>query len=67
MSVRRGSADGEVLYEGVLISGKSIRFTARRIWLRLGAASNLELSVNGQAVNDVPSGTVELVLPQQTA
>jgi Domain of unknown function (DUF4115) len=58
MPVRRGSSDGEVLYEGVLASGKSIRFTAQRLWLRLGAASNLELSVNGRSVGDVPSGTV---------
>jgi hypothetical protein len=67
MSVRRGSADGEVLYEGVLASGRSIRFIAHRLWLRLGAASNVELSINGRSVGDVPNGTVELVLPQRTA
>jgi hypothetical protein len=67
MSVRRGSADGEVLYEDVLASGESVQFTAKRLWLRLGAASNVELSVNGRAVEDVPAGTVDLVLPRQTA
>jgi hypothetical protein len=63
MSVRRGSAEGEVLYEGVLASGESLRFTARRLWLRLGAASNVELSINGRAVEGMPAGTVDLVLP----
>jgi hypothetical protein len=64
MSVRRGSAEGEVLYEGVLASGDSLRFTAKRLWLRLGAASNVELSINGRPVEDVPAGTVDLVLPR---
>jgi uncharacterized protein DUF4115 len=66
-SVRRGSADGEVLYEGVLTSGDSVRFTGRRLWLRLGAASNVEILVNGEEVEDVPPGTVDLVLPERTA
>jgi hypothetical protein len=66
-SVRRGSANGEVLYEGVLASGDSVRFTAPRLWLRLGAASHVEVMVNGREVEDVPPGTVDLVLPERTA
>jgi uncharacterized protein DUF4115 len=67
MSVRRGSAEGEVLYEGLLASGETLRFTARRLWLRLGAASNIELRVNGRVVEGVPAGTVDLVVPPPTA
>jgi hypothetical protein len=62
VEVRAGSATGETLYAGTLASGRSLRFTRPRIWLRLGAASNVDIEVNGQP-SAIPSGTVELVLP----
>lgn len=62
LSVRVGSESGEVLYEGVLMQGDSLRFKRRELWLRLGAASNLEISVDGKPA-EVPAGTVDIVLP----
>jgi hypothetical protein len=38
--VRRGGANGPVMYEGVLDQGQTIRFAAR-VWVRLGAPWNV--------------------------
>jgi hypothetical protein len=62
LSVRAGGESGEVLYEGVLPQGESLQFKRRKLWLRLGAASNLEISVDGKPA-EVPAGTVDIVLP----
>jgi hypothetical protein len=62
VEVRAGSATGEALYAGTLSSGSSLRFNRPRLWLRLGAASNVDIVVNGRP-SSVPPGTVELVLP----
>lgn len=40
VEARRGSATGPVLLERTLQTGESARFTARRVWLRLGAPWN---------------------------
>jgi hypothetical protein len=62
LSVRVGAESGDVLYEGVLALGDSLRFKRQKLWLRLGAASNLEISVDGKPA-EVPAGTVDVVLP----
>jgi hypothetical protein len=62
VEVRAGSASGNVLYAGTLAGGNTLRFNRPRLWLRLGAASNVDVVVNGRAA-EVPSGTVELLLP----
>jgi hypothetical protein len=62
VEVRAGSATGEALYAGTLSSGSSLRFNRPKLWLRLGAASNVDIVVNGRP-SSVPPGTVELVLP----
>jgi hypothetical protein len=62
VEVRAGSASGNVLYAGTLEGGSTLRFNRPRLWLRLGAASNVDVVVNGRAA-EVPSGTVELLLP----
>jgi Domain of unknown function (DUF4115)/Helix-turn-helix domain len=59
------SATGPLLFQGTLESGRELRLAARRIWLRLGAASNLSLEVNGQSTPRDLFGTVDvLVTPQ---
>jgi cytoskeleton protein RodZ len=59
------SATGPLLFQGTLQSGRELRLAARRIWLRLGAASNLSLAVNGRATPSEFFGTVDvLVTPQ---
>jgi hypothetical protein len=62
ISVRAGSAEGLVLYEGTLPQGESLRFSQSKVWLRLGAASNVDILVDGRQ-SVVPTGTVELLLP----
>lgn len=59
------SAVGPVLFEGTLEPGRELRLAGRRIWLRLGAASNLSLVVNGRPAPTELFGTVDvLVTPQ---
>lgn len=62
VEARAGSATGPVLYAGTLAIGRTLRFERPKVWLRLGAASNVDLLVNGRAAA-VPTGTVELTLP----
>lgn len=60
-SARLGSASGRVLDERVLPQGESVRLRGERIWLTVGAAGNVDLTVNGKP-RDIEPGTVELVL-----
>jgi Domain of unknown function (DUF4115) len=62
VEVRARSATGPPLYSGTLAAGKTLRFDRSRLWLRLGAASNLDIMVNGRPLA-VPFGTVELTVP----
>jgi uncharacterized iron-regulated membrane protein len=62
VEVRIGSSAGRILYAGTLASGSTIKFNREKLWLRLGAASNVDLVVNGKP-SEVPPGTVELSLP----
>jgi uncharacterized protein DUF4115 len=62
VEVRAGSPSGEALYAGTLATGRSLRFNRPKLWLRLGAASNVDVIVNGRP-SSVPSGTVELTVP----
>ena len=40
--VRRGGANGAILYEGILAQGKTLRFTAH-VWVRFGAPWNVQV------------------------
>lgn len=57
LSVRAGSRDGRVLYEGTLREGDSLRFARKRLWVRMGAPWNLEATLNGRAVRRLPADT----------
>jgi hypothetical protein len=50
LAVRRGSADGRVLFEGILATGQSIRFQGKRLWLRLGAPAGLRARLDGRSL-----------------
>jgi Helix-turn-helix domain/Domain of unknown function (DUF4115) len=60
LSIRTGSAAGPVLYEATLEAGGILRYTLapgrRRLWLRIGAPWNLELSLNGKQAIALPLG-----------
>jgi hypothetical protein len=62
VEVRAGSSSGQILYAGTLATGSTIKFHREKIWLRLGAASNVDVVVNGRQ-STVPPGTIELSLP----
>lgn len=64
---RHGSETGRVLDERVLALGESARFEGQRIWLMVGAAGNVELTVDGEP-RALSPGTVSVVLtPPQTS
>jgi Helix-turn-helix domain/Domain of unknown function (DUF4115) len=58
LSIRAGSAVGPVLYEATLEAGGILRYTLAtsrpRLWLRIGAPWNLELSLNGKPTIALP-------------
>ena len=62
LSARADSAAGRQLYEGTLKQGEAIRLAAPRIWIRFGAAANLDLALNGRRLADVPVGTLDVVV-----
>lgn len=62
-SARVGSENGRVLDERVLAQGESVRLRARRIWLTVGAAGNVDVTVDGKP-RALSPGTVSVVLTQ---
>lgn len=62
---RNGSSTGPVLYEGLLQQGTSTRLKAKRLWLSLGAAANVDVVIDGKP-EELPGGTVEVVVPRQS-
>jgi hypothetical protein len=45
----------------MLEQGRSLRFAGKRLWIRLGAPSNLEASLNGERVR-LPDDTANVVV-----
>jgi cytoskeletal protein RodZ len=62
LSVRVGSRAGEVLYEGLLEEGQTLRFKKRKLWIRLGAPQNLMVRLNGNAVSGLPKETANVAV-----
>ncbi len=60
--VRDGSAEGQVLFEGMLHAGGAVTLQGRELWLRVGAPWNLALRVNGRAVSGLPARPANLVV-----
>jgi uncharacterized protein DUF4115 len=58
--VRQTSATGQVIFEGVLAEGESRGFTGAEFWLRLGAAANVDATINGRPLKGLPQGTASL-------
>jgi uncharacterized protein DUF4115 len=61
VEAREGSASGPVLFAGLLARGSMQRLSASRVWLRLGAGENVEITVGGKRA-DVPAGTSDFVV-----
>ena len=56
VEIRTRSADGDVLYSGILPQGSAKRFRGTRLWASFGAASNLTARLNGTPLH-LPPGT----------
>jgi cytoskeleton protein RodZ len=56
VQVRAGSVSGRLLFEGTLEQGQAKRFTRKRLWLEVGAPSNLNVRLNGRRVQSFPQG-----------
>jgi cytoskeleton protein RodZ len=55
VQVRAGSATGRLIFEGTVQQGQTQRFVRwKRLWLELGAPSNLLARLNGRPVRDFP-------------
>ena len=65
IEVRLGSATGRLIFSGVVKDGDSRRYTARRLWVRFGAAGNVGVAVNGKPVPLM--GTLETVMTARGA
>ncbi len=61
VNAHRGSPSGKQLAYETLQEGKTITLRGPRIWLQLGAASMVDITVNGR-VRPVPSATTGFVL-----
>jgi len=61
LSVRRGSATGTSVYEGMLEQGRTVHFSSTRLWIRIGAPWNIEATLNGRAVR-LPASTGDVVV-----
>ena len=61
LDARRGSPNGSELHVGTLELGQSLRLSGKRIWIRLGAPSALQATLNGRRVS-LPSVTPVNVL-----
>jgi hypothetical protein len=60
--VRNRWSHGKVLYAGVLPQGQTVRFRRLQLWVRLGAASNLDVSVNGLHPDAELNGTLDALV-----
>jgi cytoskeletal protein RodZ len=62
IEVHKGSAFGQLVWEGTLQKGQSQVFNGVELWLQVGKPANLEFEVDGTGVEDVAArGPVVLV------
>jgi hypothetical protein len=61
LAARRGSAEGKLLFEGILSPGHALRLRGERLWIRLGAPSNLRGWI-GNRVLALPARTSTVMI-----
>jgi hypothetical protein len=61
LDVRDGSADGPSLFAGILPQGSSRSFERRALWIEIGAPAALDVTLNGEAVEDLPQAPTTVV------
>jgi cytoskeleton protein RodZ len=67
VQVRAGSVSGRLLFEGTLEQGQAKRFTRERLWLEVGAPSNLNVRLNGRRVRNFPQGPAIVIVTAKGA
>jgi cytoskeletal protein RodZ len=65
LSVRAGSREGRVLYEGMLRRGEQVRASGARLWIRVGAPWNLEARWNGRPLRGLPADTGNVLVTRR--
>jgi len=61
--VRAGDSSGRVLYEGTLEQGQTLPVRlSPRVWMRIGAPSNLEVRLGGKVLGGLPTQPANVVL-----
>lgn len=48
LRIRSGTFRGRTLFDGLLPLGETVRLRSQRLWIRFGAASNVELAIDGR-------------------
>jgi hypothetical protein len=66
LEARRGSPRGSELFSGTLEVGRSVRLSGTRIWIRLGAPSALDATLNRRALV-LPTVTPENIVVTESA
>ena len=59
--VRAGSPTAAVLFSGILLSQSTRRFSGTKLWIRFGAAGNLDARLNGKPL-PLPIGTYDATI-----
>ena len=63
LQVRANSSGGRVLFEGILTDGDSLEFNRKRLWVRLGAASSVQIRRDGERISAPElAGTIDLLV-----
>jgi cytoskeletal protein RodZ len=56
LSIRTGGPNGQILFQGVLEQGKTLRYTlGHRLWVRMGRPGNVDISLGADPVNGLPA------------
>lgn len=66
VSIRVESEDGASLHEGVVARGRTIRVSGDTLWIRLSAASNVDMTLNDRPVERLPAGPIDLIATADT-
>ena len=64
--IRRGSHQGQLLFEGTLQQGRALALRGTSLWGRIGAPWNLTLTLNGKP-QQLPTRTGNVLIDQNGA
>lgn len=64
LTVRAGSAQGKVLYTGLLPQGGEVDAKGKQLWVRFGGAGNLTAQLNGKPLR-LRSGTYNALISRR--